>query len=115
MKLSVFKLFFVIMFAFTGMENIYAQETQDSSKKECCLMKNGKMMHMKNGNVEAMESEMIMKNGTKCMANGECITQQGEKLILKDGECMDAYGNISICATMLENKVPENKAKKSKK
>ena len=115
MKLSLIKLFFVTLFAFLGVSNISAQETQDSSKKECCIMKNGKMLHMKGGKVETMENEMIMKNGTKCMANGECITQQGEKIILNDGECMDAYGNISICSTIIDGKVPDSKPKKDKK
>jgi hypothetical protein len=79
------------------------------------MMKNGQMMHMKDGKVELLERDMTMKNGTKCMANGECITQQGEKMIMKEGECMDMNGNISTCAAMLDSENPGMKQKENSK
>ena len=110
---SFLTLLFIITIFFNSLK-VQAQSMKDTvSKKDCCMMKNGKMMHMKAGKVELMEREMTMKNGTKCMANGECITQEGEKIIMKEGECIDIYGNVSTCAAMLDNESPQMKPKEN--
>lgn len=108
--------FFVIILLNTIPLSFIAQSKQDSiTPKDCCMMKNGQMMHMKAGKMELMDNEMTMKNGTKCMANGECITQQGEKMMMKEGECIDIYGNISTCGTMKSNQSPGMKSKENSK
>ncbi|MES2567458.1 MAG: DUF6799 domain-containing protein [Bacteroidota bacterium] len=68
--------------------------------QDCCMMKEGKMMHIKGGKMETLERDMTMKNGTKCMANGECITLQGEKMMVKEGECVDMQGRITDCSSL---------------
>ena len=62
--------------------------------KDCCMMKDGKMMVMKNGKTMPMEKDMVMKNGTKCTTNGECIMKDGKKMMMKDGDCMEMSGKM---------------------
>ena len=65
--------------------------------KECCMMKDGKMMHHKDGVTMPMEKDMTMKNGTVCMVNGECVMKDGKKMTMKEGECMDMNGKMDHC------------------
>ena len=62
--------------------------------KDCCMMKDGKMMVMKDGKTMPMEKTMVMKNGTTCMANGECKMKDGSKMKMKNGDCMEMSGKI---------------------
>ncbi len=76
--------------------NTFAQtKDKPAMAKEYCMMKGGKMMHMKDGKMMAMSSDMTMKNGTKCMTNGECIMMNGAKMKMKEGECMDMKGHMA--------------------
>ena len=78
--------------------NVSAQaKKQSATAKECCMMKDGKMMHHKDGVTMPMEKDMTMKNGTVCMVNGECIMKDGKKMTMKDGECMDMNGKMDHC------------------
>jgi hypothetical protein len=52
--------------------------------KDCCMMKDGKMMVMKGGKTMPMEKSMVMKNGTSCMTNGECTMKDGKKIMMKN-------------------------------
>ena len=81
--------------------NVNAQTHQHSSKmkhakkmKVCCMMKGGKMMLMKDGKTMPMEKDMVMKNGTTCMTNGECKMKNGKKMMMKEGDCMDMNGEM---------------------
>lgn len=58
------------------------------------MMKDQKMMVIKDGKMMLMEKEMTLKNGTKCLVNGTCISSDGKKSILKEGEMMDMNGNM---------------------
>ncbi len=81
--------------------NSFAQTKSDSTAmKDCCMMKNGKMRCMKDGKSTPMEKDMTMKNGTKCMTNGECIMKDGKKMQMKEGECMDMSGKMDKCSMM---------------
>jgi len=83
--------------------NSNAQSKADSSKmKDCCMMKDGKMMHMKAGKMIPMDKDVTMKNGTKCMVNGDCIMENGKKIKMKEGECMDMDGNTTTCGVMIK-------------
>jgi hypothetical protein len=62
--------------------------------KDCCMMKDGKMMVMKDGKTMPMEKDMVMKNGTTCMTNGECKMKDGKKMMMKEGDCMDMNGKM---------------------
>ncbi len=75
--------------------NANAQVHKKSAKmKDCCMMKDGKMMIMKDGKSVPMEKDMVMKNGTKCMKNGECIMKDGKKIMMKNGDCMEMSGKM---------------------
>ncbi len=65
-----------------------------ATMKDCCMMKDGKMMVMKDGKTMPMDKEMTMKNDTKCMVNGECIMKDGSKMMMKNGDCMEMSGKM---------------------
>jgi Heavy metal binding domain len=85
--------------------NAFAQT--ESAMKDCCMMKDGKMMQVKDGKMMPMEKDMMMENGTTCMVNGECVMKDGKKMKMKEGECMDMSGKMDKCGMM-------NKGKKDK-
>jgi len=72
-----------------------AQTAKKTMMKDCCMMKDGKMMVMKDGKTMPMEKDMVMKNGTKCMTNGECIMKDGSKMMMKNGDYMEMSGKMS--------------------
>lgn len=66
--------------------------------KDCCIMKDGKMMVVKDGKMTRMKKAMIMENGTKCKKNGVCIMQDGTRVKMKEGNCMDKTGKMDNCS-----------------
>ena len=97
-KKTIARLLFFMIVCFTT-NNLSAQ-TDSKKMKECCMMKDGKMMHCKDGKTMPMEKDMTMANGTKCMVNGECVMKNGENMMMKDGECMDMNGKMDKCEMM---------------
>lgn len=90
----------LMLVCFTA-SNSFAQTKPSSAKmKDCCMMKDGKMMQMKDGKMMPMDKDMTMKNGAKCMTNGECIMKDGKKMKMKEGDCMDMSGKMDNCAMM---------------
>ena len=72
-----------------------AQKTKKpAAMKDCCMMKDGKMMVMKDGKTMLMDKDMTMKNGTICMTNGECTMKDGKKMMMKNGDCMEMSGKM---------------------
>ena len=85
----------LIMVLCFATNNVSAQAKKDSTMmKECCMMKDGKMVYHKDGKMTPMDKDMTMKNGTKCMTNGECIMKDGKKMKMKEGDCMDMSGKM---------------------
>jgi hypothetical protein len=72
--------------------------------KDCCMMKDGKMMVMKDGKTMPMEKSMVMKNGTTCMTNGECTMKDGSKMQMKNGDCMEMSGKM--CTDKMKKMAP---------
>lgn len=100
--------FCLAIFCLVTSVNVNAQTKQHSSKmkhaatmKDCCMMKDGKMMVMKGGKMMPMEKDMVMKNGTTCMTNGECKMKNGKKMKMKEGDCMDMSGKM--CTEKMKN------------
>ena len=60
------------------------------------MMQNGKMMVVKNGNMMPMEKDMTLRNGTKFMVDGTCMTKDGKKTMMKEGEMMDMDGKMMM-------------------
>ncbi len=105
---TLFTSLLIMIVSFTT-NNLSAQ-TGTKNMKECCMMKEGKMMHCKDGKTMPMEKDMTMSNGTKCMVNGECVMKNGEKMMMKDGECMDINGKMDKCEMMNKtSKTDKNK------
>jgi hypothetical protein len=108
----VFASVLMVLVCFTA-TSIFAQTKNDHSKmKDCCMMKDGNMMVMKNGKTMPMEKDMIMKNGTKCMPNGECVMKNGKKMQMKEGQCMDMSGKMDKC-TMMSKQMKSSTNKKT--
>ena len=62
--------------------------------KDCCMMKDGKMMMMKDGKKMEMDKDMTMPNGTMVMKDGTCMMKDGTKMMMKEGDKMDMNGNM---------------------
>ena len=89
---------------------VNAQTAKKSTMmKDCCMMKDGKMMVMKDGKTTPMEKDMVLENGTKCMVNGECTMKDGKKMQMKNGDCMEMSGK------MCNDKMKKMETKKTKK
>lgn len=95
----------IIAFAFTLGTNVFAQEKMDkkmhhkthhkmSMKKDCVMMKDGKMMTMMNGKMMAMDKDMTMSNGTVCMMDGTCKMKDGKTVMMKEGETCYMNGKM---------------------
>lgn len=94
----------LIMVLCLATNNVSAQAKKDSTMmKECCMMKDGKMMHHKDGKMMPMEKDVTMENGTKCMTNGECIMKDGKKMKMKEGDCMDMSGMMDNCSSKMKH------------
>lgn len=88
--------FLLIMALFIKTSTTYAQAKDELAKvKDYCMMKDGKMMHTKDGKMMAMGKDMTMKNGIQCMTNGECVMKDGTKMMMKEGEYMDMAGHMA--------------------
>ena len=96
-KLELVKLasVFALFLMFVSLSGNAQTHKKSATMKDCCMMKDGKMMVMKDGKTMPMEKDMVMKNGTKCMKNGECIMKDGQKMMMKDGDCMEMSGKMS--------------------
>ena len=101
------KMFTVMLFLVASLttSNTSAQtKTKAPIMKDCCMMKEGKMMCMKDGKMMPMSKDMKMKNGTTCMVNGKCIMKDGKKMTMKEGDCMDMNGKMDKCSMMTKSK-----------
>ena len=94
----------MLVLCFTASNSFAQTKTKQAMMKDCCMMKDGKMMVMKDGKTMPMEKDMTMKNGTKCMTNGECTMKDGKKMMMKEGDCMDMSGKMGKCSMMKKSK-----------
>jgi hypothetical protein len=99
---TLFTSLLIMIVCFTS-NNLSAQ-TEAKNMKECCIMKEGKMMHCKEGKTMPMDKDITMKNGTKCMTNGDCVMKNGKTTKMKEGECMDMNGKMDKCKLMCKDK-----------
>ncbi|MFT3910825.1 MAG: hypothetical protein QM737_15515 [Ferruginibacter sp.] len=64
------------------------------TKTDGLLMKDGKMMQMKDGQAIAIEKDITLKNGTIVMTDGTIKTKGGKTIILKNGDWIMTDGTI---------------------
>ncbi len=97
-KKSITKLVAVlIIIIFSFITTNSGAQNYTKNVKEHCMMKDGKMMHCKEGKTIFMEKDMTMANCAKCMNNGEYLMKNGKKMMLKDDEYIDLKGKIDKC------------------
>ncbi|MHA4807853.1 DUF6799 domain-containing protein [Flavitalea flava] len=97
---KVFASMLMLVLCFTVINSFGQTKTKQAIIKDCCMKKDGKMMLMKDGKSMPMDKEMTMKNGTKCMTNGECTMKDGKKMMMKEGDCMEMSGKMGKCSMM---------------
>ena len=68
------------------------------------VMKNGKMMETKNGNMTEMNYNITLVNGTKVTNDGYVINKSGNKRMLIEGEFVDFYGNSKTMKNYPKNR-----------
>ena|SRR2546428_606456 len=66
-----------------------------NDQKNCFMMKNNKMMVMKDGQTSAMQKDVTLLNGITVKTDGTIMKKDGSTAKLKNGECIDMSGNIT--------------------
>lgn len=80
---------------------VNAQSKPDVSVvKDCCMMKDGKMMQLKDGKLTPIKKPVVLADGTKIKRSGKVIKADGTKIRMKEGNCMDNSGKLDDCAVM---------------
>ncbi len=92
----------LMVFCFT-VNTSYAQD-RGADNNERYMMKDGKMMHVKEGKTVAMEGDVKLKNGKMCKRTGEYTRTDGKRDRLKEGQCIDLDGNVRDCAVVTKDK-----------
>lgn len=70
-----------------------AQVIQEEADKYCAKMKDGVMVVMFRG--KAITGDVFLKDGSTVKADGTVISKGGQRSMLKEGQCIDAYGKIN--------------------
>ncbi|MEO8543530.1 MAG: DUF6799 domain-containing protein [Burkholderiaceae bacterium] len=63
-----------------------------TTHKDSVMMKDHKMMMMKDGKTMPMDKDMMMSDGSKVMMDGTVMKKDGSKMMMKDGDAMDMSG-----------------------
>lgn len=79
----------------------YTAEPAKCDNKNCCMMKDGKMVSMKEGKESPMTADVKLSNGSVVTPDGTLIMKDGTKRKLKNNECLDNHGKM---CTMPEEK-----------
>jgi hypothetical protein len=66
----------------------------------CVIMKDDKLMVMDNGTTSAMDKDMTMDDGTKVMTDGHYMKPGGEKIKMKNGDCIMKDGSVTTIDKM---------------
>ena len=109
------KLFTILVVAFLG-SGAFAQDTpmkmkdngmmkMDTMKKDCAMMKDGKMMLVKHGDSIMMDSTVTLNNGAMVMTDGTIKMKDGTTKMLQEGYYIDMDGKMG----MLKKKTEKEK------
>jgi hypothetical protein len=86
------------VFVITLSLGVFAQETQPQKKwkdYEGIMMKDSKMIVMKNGEKTELLQDTTLSNGTTITVDGTVKSSDGITTMLKDGEYVNSDGTIS--------------------
>ncbi len=88
----------VLAMAFFFSAAVFAQDKtgkmDDKMKKDCVMMKDGKMMVMKDGKSMMMKENMTMENGTMVMTDGSVKMKDGSTKMMENGQCVYMDGEM---------------------
>ena len=76
-----------------------------------CLMKDGNMLVVKDGQMTPMTVTLTMGDGSLCMPDGTCQSTQGRTMLLREGQSKMMDGTV----TMYPNKHLDYQSPRSKK
>ena len=68
--------------------------TNPQMTEDCVMMRDGKMVVIKDGERMPMDEDIVMPNGTLVMKDGTCVMLYGVKRVMREGEQMDMEGNM---------------------
>jgi len=85
-----------LIVALLGLSFVSTGFTADDKEamKDHLMMKDGKMMVMKEGKTMMMEKEMMLKDGTKVMADGTVMMKDGKKMMMKNDDMITMDGKM---------------------
>ena len=64
----------------------YAQAEKKEAKKDCIMMKDGKLLQTKDGKTAELTEDVTLPNGTVVMKDGNVKMKDGTTKMLKDGD-----------------------------
>ena len=71
-------------------------------KDDLVMMKKGKMMLVRNGEMKSMDMVVTMSNGTRVLMDGTIVMPDGTSRRLMDGEAMTMDGEFTTVKDMEE-------------
>lgn len=77
------------------MSKMHKMKKREMIKGDCVMMKDGKMMVMKNGQTKDMDKDMALGNGTTVMKDGTVKMKGGKTMMMKDDDCIYMNGKMS--------------------
>jgi hypothetical protein len=72
----------------------------DHKMKDCVMMKDGKVMVMKDGQKSELTDDMTLSNGTTVMKDGTVKTSDGKTMMLKNGDWVGMDGQMGKMGKM---------------
>ena len=82
------------------------QSHTKSMKKDCIMMKDGKVMQMKDGNTTELSGDVTLENGTVVSKDGTVKMKDGKTKMLKDGDCVYMNGKMTHMAMKKKDTKP---------
>jgi hypothetical protein len=99
-KLTLFISVFLFSIALQAQNNttdisLVAQSLNQEkmNKKDCVMMKSGKMLVMKDGKTMDMNGDVVLSDGSVVSTNGTVKAKDGSTKMLKNGDSVDMNGN----------------------
>lgn len=65
---------------------------QTMAPSDGVMMKDGKVMVMKEGKTMMLDKDIMLKDGSKVMADGTVMKKDGSKTMMMNGDAMDMSG-----------------------
>jgi hypothetical protein len=75
-------------------------------KKDCIMMKDGKVIQMKDGNTTELTGDVTLSNGTVVSKDGTVKMKDGKTKMLKDGDCVYMNGTMTHMAMKKKEEKP---------